>query len=140
MKTEWLGLWGNYYKNGFVSQALTQKQIKALPKKCKIYVNENQFYEEGGNKPKFVFCFSDAKDADEIHFSTEETTNERVERLENVINETVEQGLVPLENAIEVAIRLLRDMEYGYSIDDLQVEARGFMKEHCVSKTYFLTE
>lgn len=33
-----------------------------------------------------------------------------------------------LEDAVNIAIDLLRDHEYGYSMDDLVVEAEGFMK------------
>ena len=33
-----------------------------------------------------------------------------------------------LEDAVEIARNLLRDYEYGYSIDDLVVEAEGFME------------
>ncbi|MEJ8752635.1 hypothetical protein WKS98_08415 [Lagierella sp. ICN-221743] len=36
--------------------------------------------------------------------------------------------VVRLEDAIEVARNLLSDYEYGYSIDDLVVEAEDFMK------------
>lgn len=38
--------------------------------------------------------------------------------------------VIRLEDAVDVAIDLLRDFEYGYSIDDLVVEAEGFMKSY----------
>lgn len=38
--------------------------------------------------------------------------------------------VIRLEDAVEVARNLLRDFEYGYSIDDLVVEAEGFMKSY----------
>lgn len=37
--------------------------------------------------------------------------------------------LVTVEDACDVARRLLRDMEYGYSYDDLSVEVDTFMQE-----------
>lgn len=38
--------------------------------------------------------------------------------------------VVRLEDAIEVARNLLYDYQYGYSIDDLVVEAEGFMESY----------
>ena len=35
--------------------------------------------------------------------------------------------VIRLEDAVEIARNLLRDYEYGYSIDDLVVEAESFM-------------
>ena len=36
---------------------------------------------------------------------------------------------IKVEDAIEVARNLLKDMQYGYSYDDLSVEVVGFMEE-----------
>lgn len=36
--------------------------------------------------------------------------------------------VIRLEDAVEEAINLLRDSEYGYSMDDLVVEAKNFME------------
>ena len=36
--------------------------------------------------------------------------------------------VIKLEDATEIAINLIRDHEYGYSIDDLVVEAGRFME------------
>lgn len=36
--------------------------------------------------------------------------------------------VIRLEDAVEVAINLLRDSEHGYSMDDLVVEAKSFME------------
>ena len=36
--------------------------------------------------------------------------------------------VIKLEDATEIAINLIRDHEYGYSIDDLVVEAGCFME------------
>lgn len=38
--------------------------------------------------------------------------------------------VIRLEDAVDVARNLLSDFEYGYSIDDLEVEAEGFMKSY----------
>lgn len=38
--------------------------------------------------------------------------------------------VIRLEDAVKVARGLLRDFEYGYSIDGLVVEAEGFMKSY----------
>ena len=35
--------------------------------------------------------------------------------------------VIKLEDAVDIARGLLRDYEYGYSIDDLAVEAESFM-------------
>lgn len=36
---------------------------------------------------------------------------------------------IKIDDAIEVSRNLLKDLEYGYSYDDLSVEVVGFMKE-----------
>lgn len=36
--------------------------------------------------------------------------------------------VIRLEDAVEIARNLIRDNEYGYSIDDLVVEAESFME------------
>lgn len=38
-------------------------------------------------------------------------------------------NFIKIEGAVEVARNLLKDMQYGYSYDDLSVEAVGFMKQ-----------
>ena len=38
--------------------------------------------------------------------------------------------VIRLEDAVDVARNLLRDFEYGYSIDDLVVEAESFMESY----------
>ena len=38
-------------------------------------------------------------------------------------------NFIKIEDAVEVARNLLKDMQYGYSYDDLSVEAIGFMKQ-----------
>lgn len=49
--------------------------------------------------------------------------------------------VVRLEDAVAIARNLLRDYEYGYSMDDLVVEAESFMRscsfeiEEVLSKT-----
>lgn len=40
-----------------------------------------------------------------------------------------ESDMIAISDAVDVANRLLRDLKYGYSYDDLQVEAVGFMRE-----------
>lgn len=36
--------------------------------------------------------------------------------------------VIKLEDAVDIAVELLRDYEYGFSIDDLVVEAESFMR------------
>lgn len=40
--------------------------------------------------------------------------------------------LIRLEDAVDIARGLLRDMQYGYSYDDLSVEVEGFMRDAAV--------
>ena len=43
------------------------------------------------------------------------------------------EDVVALDDAVAVARSLIRDHEYGYSVDDLVVEAENFMRERCFS-------
>ena len=40
------------------------------------------------------------------------------------------KGLIKVERAIEIAQGLLQDRDYGYSMDDLVVEAENFMENN----------
>lgn len=56
--------------------------------------------------------------------------NKKLTRNCNVKCKAYKSGeLVIVEDACDVARRLLRDMEYGYSYDDLSVEVNTFMQE-----------
>ena len=60
----------------------------------------------------------------------EEQFNKKITRNCNAKCNAYKSGdLVTVEDACDVARRLLKDMEYGYSYDDLSVEVDTFMQE-----------
>ena len=71
-KSEWLGLW-NTRSAVYQSKALTQKQIKELPKKCRVILRYNKFHRGNDDiTPKFVFSFCDAETSEAISFGVED--------------------------------------------------------------------
>lgn len=75
MKTNWIGLWKSKSRKDkavYSSPALTQSQIKELPKKCRIVLMRNRYKNENGTSPEYVFSFMDAQDYEAITISQKE--------------------------------------------------------------------
>jgi len=111
MKTEWLALW-KQREALYATKALTKKQIAALQSKVRIFVRHNKFYKADSNRPRFILCFSDESELTPIEFKMAQE----------------EREFISVDTAIAIARSALRDLEYGYSIDDLIVEVEAFMR------------
>ena len=79
MKTKFEGLWKTR-KAVYVSKPFTQKQLKELPKKFRLVVRYNKFYQSDTARPKFVFSFMDAEEAEAFMFEFEEGEDEDDDR------------------------------------------------------------
>ena len=86
VKSNWMGLW-KQREGLYKSYALTQEQIKKLPKKTRILLRYNKFYEADSNRPKFVFSFADAEAAESISFELQDYSgvSENVKRAKELI-------------------------------------------------------
>ena len=58
MTTKWLGLWAQERQGFYAGQVIKKVDI---PKYTRIVMRYNKFYEKGGNRPRFVFCFADSE-------------------------------------------------------------------------------
>lgn len=66
-KSKWLGLWD--CGNGVhISSTLRKHEI---PPHAKLVVKENEYYNAGTNRPKFVYCFAAGDEADAISLDVE---------------------------------------------------------------------
>lgn len=118
VKTNWIALW-KQREGLYVTKAITQNQIKELPKKCRIYVRYNKFYHADTNRPKFILCFSDASELTPIELKTEQCEEE--------------MHYIEVNEAIRIAREALSDLQYGNSIDDVTVEVASAMEENSFS-------
>ena len=110
---KYIGLWHGR-KAWYVSKPLSVKKLKAIPDKMRLILRYNKYYESGTNRPKFIIAFVNADDATSFVEDTSEVDFSK-------------KLFVPVDTAVDIARGLLRDMEYGYSIDDLLFEAESFM-------------
>ena len=86
MKSEWLGLWQTR-QGVYRSKALTQEQIKNLPKKSRVVLRYNKYHKSNDDiTPKFVFSFCDAETSDAISFETEDYST-KIDTLIEGLNE-----------------------------------------------------
>lgn len=58
MDTNWMGLWPQDKKGIFRGQTIKKSEI---PEHTTIVLRYNKFYEPGGNRPRFVYCFADSE-------------------------------------------------------------------------------
>ncbi len=58
MNTKWQGLWAQERQGFYAGQVIKKGDI---PKYTRIILRYNKFYEKGGNKPRFVYCFADSE-------------------------------------------------------------------------------
>ena len=56
-RTKWYGLWRN--RAGVYSGQVINKSD--MPKRARLIIRKNKFYEADSNKPQYVYCFADAE-------------------------------------------------------------------------------
>ena len=59
MDTKWKGLWALDKQGLYAGQVIKKKDI---PSYTRIVLRYNKFYEKDGNRPRFVYCFSDSEE------------------------------------------------------------------------------
>lgn len=57
MTTKWQGLWRQDREGFYAGQVIKKDDI---PEHTRIILRYNKFYEKGGNRPRFVYCFADS--------------------------------------------------------------------------------
>lgn len=57
MTTKWQGLWRQDREGFYAGQVIKKDDI---PEHTRIVLRYNKFYEKGGNRPRFVYCFADS--------------------------------------------------------------------------------
>lgn len=126
-RSKWIGMWKNNNSEYAHSSIVDKSVFDVIPEKFRIVLKRNKQHAKSDNRPNFVFAFADT---DNISFSNEYTSSDITHAgIEDIAYNLSQEGLIKVEDAVEVARSLLRDFEYGYSIDDLMVEADGFMRE-----------
>lgn len=126
-QTSWEGLWWHPEYSSFSSAAINLSQLKKYKGSVRLYVRKNKFYKGGENgRPNYHFCFKDSKAA-----FAKEIEIEEIQRAES--DGSLDMEVLTIDSAVDVAIRLLHDLEYGYSMDDLVVEADRFMTDEAIS-------
>lgn len=118
------GLWkgrGSWYR----SKAFNKKDIATLllgekERKC-IALRYNKFYKHGTDRPRFIFAFMDAREADKLveEIPIQEPGWER-------------EQMITVEDACSIALGAIKDAESGYSSDDLIVEVQRAMEQAAV--------
>lgn len=58
MKTKWQGLWKQEREGFYAGQVIKKSEIS---KYTRIVLRYNKWYEKGGNRPRFIFCFADSE-------------------------------------------------------------------------------
>ena len=86
MKSNYMGLWAG--RTGWYrSKAMTQKQIRELPKKCRIILRENKYHKNNEDgTPRFIFAFADAETSNAICFEVEDY-QDKVDELQDKVDE-----------------------------------------------------
>ena len=123
-KTNWMGLW-NTRPAVYRSKALTQAQIKELPKKCRLILRENKFHRSNDDgTPRFVFCFADAEASDTISFELEDYSTGMQQ-----LKQTLEEIAHDLDNAISnVSVFVDREDIDPYSVFCCLIKIREKIK------------
>ncbi len=81
MNTKWKGLWAQERVGFYAGQVIAKKDI---PKYTRIVLRYNKFYEKGGNRPRFVYCFADSEGYEEKCVPLELKEKERLYTYEEV--------------------------------------------------------
>lgn len=90
--SKWMGLWAQKRQGFYAGQVIKKGDI---PKYTRIVLRYNKFYEKGGNRPRFVYCFADSEgyedrcvpielDEDEEY---EDDLQEKVEKLTEIMRQ-----------------------------------------------------
>ena len=125
-RSKWIGLWKNNSSEYAHSSIIDKSVFDVVPEKFRIVLKRNKQHAKGDNRPNFVFSFADT---DNISFSNEYTSFDITHAsIEDIACNLSQEGLIKVEDAVEVAKSLLRNFEYGYSIEDLVVEVDEFMR------------
>lgn len=85
-KTQWQGLW--YQREGVYSGYVIKKAD--IPKKARLILRYNKYYDKDSNKPKFVYCFANGDSADAITMQVEHEEYVSLEDLTSKIEELAE--------------------------------------------------
>lgn len=56
--TKWLGLCGQERQGYYAGQVIKKADIPAY---TRIVLRYNKYYENGSNRPRFIFCFADSE-------------------------------------------------------------------------------
>lgn len=126
-RSKWIGLWKNNSSEYAHSSIIEKSVFDVIPEKFRIVLKRNKQHAKGDNRPNFVFSFADT---DNISFSNEYTSFDITHAgIEDIACNLSREGLIKVEDAVEVARNLLYSFEYGSSVDDLVVEVDGSMRE-----------
>lgn len=85
-KTQWQGLW--YQREGVYSGYVIKKAD--IPKKARLILRYNKYYDKDSNKPRFVYCFANGDSADAITMQVEHEEYVSIEDLTSKIEELAE--------------------------------------------------
>lgn len=86
MNTKWQGLWQQDRQGFYAGQVIKKAEI---PKYTRIVLRYNKFYEKGGNRPRFVYCFADSEGYAEkcVPIEYEDSLQSKVDRLADILRE-----------------------------------------------------
>ena len=124
----WQGMWKNG-KGYYASARLNLSDLRKYNGAIRIQMFNNKYYVPKGNKPKFCFRIIDADTVDAKTLEIEEYREAMSAKYAGLKGA---EPMVPLQKAIDIARGLIHDHEYGYSVDDLVVEAESFMNQASV--------
>ena len=115
-RTNWAGLWYNPASHQYISQTTSLAQIRQFKGNVRLIVRKNKFHKPCNNTPQYQICICDS------HSPEARNTLEMQD-----IAEYEDREMIDVDTAIDIARSLLSDLESGYSMDDLTVEAASFM-------------
>lgn len=125
LKCQFCGLWSCANGKYYISPNIRKGEFDELFKNSnpiagvRVIMRKNP-YKKNDSHPSFQFSFIAGKEGTDLkEEGLPKASFRKKEKYE----------VVTVDDAVEIAIDLLRDLEYGYSMDDLQVEARRFMEE-----------
>lgn len=124
----WQGMWKNG-KGYYASARLNLSDLRKYKGAIRIQMYDNKYYVPKGNKPKFCFRITDANEVDARTLEIEEYCNAKAAKYAGL---KAAEPMVPLQKAIDIAIALVQDCEYGDSVDDLIGAAEVYMEEASV--------
>lgn len=84
--SKWLGLWKQERAGLYAGQVIKKQDI---PKYTRIVLRQNRFYKAGGNRPRFIYCFTDSEGYENkcIPIEYEETTQNKIDELAEVLRQ-----------------------------------------------------